>query len=354
MKNKTIKIFTLTHKKFNIPTDTTYVPLQVGAATHDKLGYLTDDTGDNISDLNCYYSELTGLYWVWKNVRDVDYVGICHYRRFLLNDDEYVFTKDEMISLLDKEKNPDAYDILTSKSLDLNFSYHYGFGENHTIEEIDAAGEVIKELYPDFYPLYDKRVNENHTYFGNIMICSKQLLDEYCEFLFPIFEVLHARINLEDHDDYHKRLYGFISEFLLFVWCEYKKLKVKECKVGIIGEKKETREAKEKLYEYISNGKISEAKTYFLDLKKKRPDILMEASDITGELHLCIQLISICEFELASYGKILAPVTLSFADLMKWVYNLNTSVIRNLEFSDNYSDEAIYVARQIYNSKREN
>lgn len=354
MKNKTIKIFTLTHKKFNVPTDPMYVPLQVGAATHDKLGYLTDDTGENISKLNCYYSELTGLYWVWKNVCDADYVGICHYRRFLLNDEEYVYTYDELIDLLDKDKNPKAYDILTSKSLDLNFSYHYGFGENHTIEEIDATGEVIRELYPDFYPLYDKRVNENHTYFGNIMICSKSLLDEYCEFLFPIFEELHTRINLEDHDDYHKRLYGFISEFLLFVWCEYKKLNVKECKVGIIGEKNETREAKERLYEYIHNGQIAEAKKYFLELKKRRPDILMEASDITGELHLCIQLISICEFEQARYNKIKAPIALSFTQLMKWVYNLNTAIIRNELISEGYSDEAVYVAKMIYKSKQEN
>ena len=29
----------------------------------------------------------------------------------------------------------------------------------------------------------------------------------------------------------------------------------------------------------------------------KRPDILMEASDITGELHLCMQVISTCSFE---------------------------------------------------------
>ena len=63
----------------------------VGHATHEDAGYLADDTGDNISAKNCYYSELTGLYWVWKNVKDPDYVGVCHYRRYLLNDAGSIF-----------------------------------------------------------------------------------------------------------------------------------------------------------------------------------------------------------------------------------------------------------------------
>lgn len=163
-------IYTLTHKIFDLPTDKTYQPLQVGAACHDDLGYLRDDTGENISSLNCYYSELTGLYWVWKNVTDMDIVGVCHYRRFLLNEKEYVLTKHEIENLLTE------YDILTSMSLDLNFSYYYGFGENHCPTDLDDTIKVLRMLYPDFALLFEKRVHENHTYFGNIMYCKKELL----------------------------------------------------------------------------------------------------------------------------------------------------------------------------------
>ena len=61
-----VKIFAMTHKKFVPPPDGMYVPLQVGRACHQPLGYAGDDTGDHISELNAYFSELTGVYWLWK------------------------------------------------------------------------------------------------------------------------------------------------------------------------------------------------------------------------------------------------------------------------------------------------
>ena len=88
-----IKIFALTHKKFEVPQDKMYQPLQVGREEKEDLGYLCDNTGDNISAENCYYSELTGLYWIWKNVHTYKYVGTCHYRRYLLNEQEKIFTE---------------------------------------------------------------------------------------------------------------------------------------------------------------------------------------------------------------------------------------------------------------------
>ena len=46
----------------------------------DNLGYVGDDTGENISEKNPYYCELTGVYWAWKNLK-ADYIGLVHYRR---------------------------------------------------------------------------------------------------------------------------------------------------------------------------------------------------------------------------------------------------------------------------------
>ena len=54
-----IKIVVATHKKYQMPADEMYIPLQVGAAgkknedgTPLDFGYVRDDSGENISDKN--------------------------------------------------------------------------------------------------------------------------------------------------------------------------------------------------------------------------------------------------------------------------------------------------------------
>lgn len=165
-----LTIYTLTHKHFTKPDDNMYVPLQVGTAINSPLGYLRDDTGDNISALNGYYSELTGLYWIWKNVHDINYVGTCHYRRYLIDENEHIMNEKQYEQIF-KE-----YELVTTKRVVLNNSYHYGFSANHNVTALDMTGEVIKELYPEYYDTFIQLVNGNETYFGNMIVTSKELL----------------------------------------------------------------------------------------------------------------------------------------------------------------------------------
>lgn len=65
-----------------MPSDTNmYLPIHVGCEGKKKLGFQGDNSGENISVLNPYYCELTGLYWAWKNL-ECDYLGLAHYRRY--------------------------------------------------------------------------------------------------------------------------------------------------------------------------------------------------------------------------------------------------------------------------------
>lgn len=316
-----IQIFTMTHKQFKELADPLYRPLHVGRAGSDDLGYQGDDTGENISALNCYYSELTGFYWIWKNYQEADYVGTCHYRRYLINEKEQIFTREEYEKLLEE------YDLITTKRVRLNNSYHFGFSANHNIHALDVTGEVIEQLYPEYHETFLSLVHGKETYFGNIMVTSKKLFDEYCQWLFNIFFEVARRIELETGEDaYHKRVFGFISEFLLLVWVKVKQLKVYECKVGMIGEKAETREMKERLAEYFKVGDIAGAKKYFLERHTERPDVLMEASDVTGELRLSMQVIATAEQEQLRYGESVLDREKKFGKLMELFTGINRVV----------------------------
>ena len=330
-----ITIYAMTHKQFEVPSDPLYQPLHVGRACALDLGYPGDDTGENISHLNCYYSELTGHYWLWKNCRDLDYIGTCHYRRYLLNERECVFTKAEYETLLKK------YDLITTKRVVLNNSYHYGFSANHNILALDTAGEVIRDLYPKYYDAFITLVHQNETYFGNMFVTSKNLYDEYCEWLFTIFKEVENRINLDtDEDAYHKRVLGFISEFLLFVWCKVKGLKVYECKVGMLGEKAETRELKEELAKYFLGKDIEGAKNYFLKRKAERPDVMMEASDVTGELRICMQIIATAGKEMEAYGCSILDSVSEYAELIHIFTRVNQIITKRAQGDFNAEDNA--------------
>lgn len=322
-----VTIFTMTHKKFPTPKDPVYIPLHVGRSLAQNLGYMGDDTGVSISDKNCYYGELTGVYWVWKNIRTSDYVGVCHYRRYFCTEEGRILTGPEYERILSE------YDIITSKKLKLNYSYYDGYASDYNIKDLIAVGEVIRQSYPEYYEAFERLVHGKGTYFGNMMVCSKELFDAYCEWLFGIFEQAEKRIDACAYDDYHKRVYGFISEFLLMVWCDVKGLRVYECKVGMTDEKRETAEMKEKLANFFKEKNISGAKEYFLACLEKRPDVLMEASDITGELKLSMQVIAVCELEQSKYGESTIDRIQDFRELMEHFRNTNEAV-RALKYED--------------------
>ena len=79
-----VKILVCCHKKDIMATKAPYFPIHVGKELHKNisLGITEDNTGDNISIKNASYCELTGLYWAWKNLKGVDVIGLCHYRRY--------------------------------------------------------------------------------------------------------------------------------------------------------------------------------------------------------------------------------------------------------------------------------
>lgn len=287
-----ISIFTITHVPFTPPDDPIYIPLQVGHATQEDLGYLRDNTGDNISCKNQYYSELTGLYWIWKNYANADYLGLCHYRRYFLNNSGDLMTESDYMDLLSR------YDVIISESHSGSYDYRTVYGRSHDIRNLDMTGEVIRELYPDYYQTFQEVIASDRCYTGNLFVAPRKLFCEYCDWLFTVFSALESRIDVSGYDDYHKRVFGFLSEQLLIVWIRHNKLSYCEVPFGLSQEKAETIALKQNIRKYLLVEDITGAYQCLCDTLEKRPDLLLEMSDFNQELASIEHILNLCRIDM--------------------------------------------------------
>ncbi|MCD8302780.1 MAG: DUF4422 domain-containing protein [Prevotellaceae bacterium] len=224
-----IKILVATHKACEMPKDDVYLPVQVGKALHpDKgFGYQPDNEGKNISVKNPYYSELTAMYWAWKNLR-ADYIGLAHYRRhFRLKrkggDWKSILTGKEAETLCK------ANDIILPKKRKLYIETIYSHYD-HTFDgkHLDDARNIIAETCPEYLPFFDKTMDRKSAHFFNMFIMKCDLFDSYCTWMFPILERLESCYDLKGMDPFQARLIGRVSERLLDVWIEKNGLRYKE------------------------------------------------------------------------------------------------------------------------------
>lgn len=225
-------MYVMTHKRFDCPTIEGYLPLHVGRAGKENIGYTEDNTGDNISIKNANYCELTGMYWIWKNDKDSDIVGVSHYRRYFTKQRFFRNTK----YFIDKkyiEKTLEKYDvILPKKEIYKETAKEQYCLESGFIKDLNIVREIILEKHPQYLDMYDKIMGQNHMHQFNMLVCTKKVYDEYCTWLFDILFDLEQRIDLsEGYNDYQKRIYGFLSERLLNVWFYFNKLNIKKVRV---------------------------------------------------------------------------------------------------------------------------
>lgn len=230
-----IKILVAAHKKYWMPDDDVYLPIHVGSEGKEELGYLGDNTGDNISVKNANYCELTGLYWAWKNLQ-CDYIGLCHYRRYFANKNihgnDVEKKKAAILKRQDYERLLQEYDVI----LPVKRNYYIEtvrsqYEHAHNKRDLDETEKIIAEFYPEYTEAFTKVMGRTKLHILNMFVMKKQLFDEYCSWLFSILFELEKRIDISGYNQYEARVFGFISERLLNVWLEKRQLKVKEMPV---------------------------------------------------------------------------------------------------------------------------
>ena len=218
-----MRIFICTFKNYEYPSDDGYFPIQLGSSIADvKLNIDGDESGDSISHLNPYFSELTGLYWIWKNA-DCETVGLVHYRRYFaalidktvrVNNISVASSRD-LLSLLD------SADIIVAKPRNYYIeSVKSHYNHSHYKNDLDVLFAVIEEMEPDYLSSAYKFFKGRHLSLFNMFFAKKVLSDEYCAWLFPILFELQRRIPYQNYNAYQARVFGFLAERLFNIWLD--------------------------------------------------------------------------------------------------------------------------------------
>lgn len=230
-------VFVISHKDYRMPEDQMYVPLQVGFGKKIE-GFKRDDTGDNISNKNKNYCELTGLYWAWKN-SDADIKGLVHYRRMFTNgSNPFGTVENKYNKLLDNitlSKMFDKYDMILPKKRKYFIETLWSHYEHsHKIEGLITTRTVISNLYPEYLDMFDQVMKRKSAHMFNMMIAKADLFDSYSKWLFNILFNVEKNIDISEYSVSEARIFGYISELLLDVWIGVNHPQYKELPVAFI------------------------------------------------------------------------------------------------------------------------
>ncbi|WP_417903843.1 DUF4422 domain-containing protein [Campylobacter sp. LH-2024] len=267
-----IKILVGYHKPAVLIKNDVFVPIHLGrslATEASKDGEMTkedyewmcenmigDNIGDNISHLNRYLNELTGIYWAWKNYDQLgnpDYIGFMHYRRQLIFDENflnrlelngdgysYLFNGDnkeyfEYIFSIDFLKEIRNNDLIIPKIFDCNFvlnknkifdsckeflySWNGNYHTGYNILRLIFNSPNLQNF--DFLNIIDNNVK---YYPYNMFIIKKEYYFEYMNFLFniifEIYDIMKHDLSKRNNIIY-KREIAWLSEYVSTLFFHY-------------------------------------------------------------------------------------------------------------------------------------
>ena len=187
-----------------------------------------DDEGENISSDNSNCSELTATYWLWKNVTDYDYLGVCHYRRRFILDSrmQSMIGSGEVDVILPTPRLtfPPVREFFLDRSM-----------TSMSDLDLELMMRGIERLGGGWMDCTQKLLGAYFHFPNNMLIAKREVFSEYCGWLFSI---------LLDIDAYYKgrgiirhdRYLGYIGEILtsLFFAYYHKKYKMAFCEYRLL------------------------------------------------------------------------------------------------------------------------
>ena len=233
--------YVVTHKRYFFPElPAGYELIQAGKKLHGiDLGILSDDIGENISEMNLMINEYTAIYWTWKNAPKTEYIGFAHYRRFFAypnssRDGEFHLGKmNRHILKMDEAKSilRDC-DILVNAPVYNYSSLGKSPEEYFSSSAMDIAYRLLEKYIgihqPDYLETFRKIESQPWLITNTIFFTRWNLFDEYCQWIFS-FLIPAAQEFPESKftDPWEIRALSFLAENLFMVFITHNRLKIK-------------------------------------------------------------------------------------------------------------------------------
>ncbi len=203
----TVKIFCAAHRTEDALKTDLVTPILAGAGISgaEAEGCLADSSGDNISEKNASYNEMTAAYWLYKHYSEIgspDIIVFQQYRRMFAFGGEYNYYECEKIGEKELEYvSPDAETIeklfeqadflapypMRCKSVALQYAAAHG------AKDAEIALGIIAEKTPEYLETAEKYFAGGKSYLFNMFAFRREVFLRYAEWIFGILEEFEKR-----------------------------------------------------------------------------------------------------------------------------------------------------------------
>lgn len=188
--------------------------------------WIDEKVGANLSNLNPFYGELTGIYWLWKNqttkMKSNDLIGICHYRKLWLN--KIFFKKQKwstssLYSNLLKAETLDKQNVESVQVQPIIFKNKTLLEDFKQIHQTEILSDSLNFLDGENRSLFYKHLNNKIFYPLNMFVSRVDIFNKYCQVIFPWLEQCFKLCEEKKLCvGYNKRLPAFLAERFTSFW----------------------------------------------------------------------------------------------------------------------------------------
>jgi len=231
-----VKIYAAYHAPIPLDHFSDITPLAVGPMSKglEDTGRITDRLGDGSALNNERWSELSGIYKIWKEAPSA-YVGFCHYRRiFDLRPGATIAERFSRISLAQFPQMAAAYNdtlqpllaqdtLLLPKPEIVEGSLFDQYHMNHNINDLCLTLKILNREFPELSDAAQTIFHSNELYANNMFITNWTNFDEICQIWFKVLTAFEEQKPVPNANRYQRRDISFLAERIFTIWVNYKK-----------------------------------------------------------------------------------------------------------------------------------